>query len=78
MSRFRLGSILAVTAGILITTGGCAGTPTGIEADAASMARYETAPPPPPPAPEAGEEEVSTFSSGYIGTGTRQGIAEAP
>lgn len=27
MSRFRLGSILAVTAGILITTGGCAESP---------------------------------------------------
>jgi hypothetical protein len=79
MSRFRLGSIVAVAAGILITTGGCTASPTATGAGDASLARMSPPPTTPPvaqPAPE--EEEMTTLSSGYIGTGTRQEGTDAP
>lgn len=84
MSRFRLSSMLAVAAGILITTGGCTASPTGTEAGDASLARSSrvapTAPTTPPVvAPTDGDEEMSaTLSSGYMGTGTRQDEVAAP
>lgn len=37
MSRFRLGSILAVAAGILITTGGCAESPSAPPSETAGL-----------------------------------------
>jgi hypothetical protein len=79
MSRFRLSSILAVAAGILITTGGCTASPTASDFGDASMARTEK-PVTVTPAPADGEEEeeMATLSSGYIGTGSRQDDVAAP
>jgi hypothetical protein len=57
MSRFRLGSIAAF-AGILITTGGCAGSATAPEAATArgtAVSQAKTTKPAPTP-PEAGTE----------------------
>ena len=79
MSRFRLGSIVAVAAGILITTGGCTASPTATEAGDASLARmYPPQAPAAPPVAEPAPEEEMTITSGYIGTGTRQESADAP
>lgn len=80
MSRFRLSSMLVVAAGILITTGGCTASPTGAEVGDASLARSSKPAPTQPTTPPvvAPEEEMTTLSSGYIGTGSRQDDVAAP
>jgi hypothetical protein len=68
MSRFRFGYALACF-GILITTGGCAGSATAPEAATADRAvASEKKAPAPAPAPAPGEGEV-TIQSGYISVG---------
>lgn len=64
MSRVRMLYALAF-AGILITTGGCAGSATAPEAATAERApaSQKNAP---APAPAPGEEEDVTIESGYM------------
>ena len=75
MSRVRIGYALACL-GILITTGGCAGSATAPEAATAERAvaseRKDTDPAPAPaPAPAPDEESVVTVQSGYLEGGGR-------
>lgn len=80
MSRFRLGTIAAL-AGILITTGGCAGTPTAPEAATvrgASVSNGRATNPTERDNAAEGrgnnggstEEGFTTLGSGYISTGS--------
>lgn len=75
MSRVRIGYALACL-GILITTGGCAGSATAPEAATAESAvvseKKDTDPAPAPaPAPAPDEESVVTVQSGYLEGGGR-------
>jgi hypothetical protein len=73
MSRVRFGYALACL-GILITTGGCAGSATAPEAATAERAvaseKKDTAPAP-APAPAPDEETEVTVQSGYLEGGGR-------
>lgn len=76
MSRVRIGYALACL-GILITTGGCAGSATAPEAATAERAvasekKATTSDPAPAPTPVPDEEEtVITVQSGYLEGGGR-------
>jgi hypothetical protein len=69
MSRVRFGYALACL-GILITTGGCAGSATAPEAATAERAvASEKKAPASAPAPDPDEETTITIQSGYISVG---------
>jgi hypothetical protein len=71
MSRVRFGYFVACF-GILITTGGCAGSATAPEAATAESAlASEKKAPAPAPAPAPGEETEITIQSGYLEGGGR-------
>lgn len=71
MSRVRMLHALAC-AGILITTGGCAGSATAPEAATAEQAAVSAKKAPAPaPAPETGEEGGYTVTGGLLNGGGR-------
>ena len=74
MSRFRLSSILAVAAGILITTGGCSSSATAPEAATAerSTVSAKKAPAPVEETETSMDDGDVTVQSGFISGGSRR------